>query len=1108
MTSTTRFAVATAALFGLLYGMAHATDVATKPLRPEVLVKPNVVFAWDDSGSTDWELLLDTNSGVPWWNASTSTFFNPSTGRPYVSTTGYSHSYLFPISGTGGKLFADNSANGLTVPPTAQFAALRSSAFNPIYYNPAVTYRPWADGHSGTAAITFANSNPTAAKSHPVIAGSVTMNLTVNQTTPNIYIQQNMRRPDNSLAGGLEQRAYTYFPATYWVIDSSCSVNDSSVSSNCVTAPDGRRLRRVEIKPTNTADFPTTAAYDAAIQNFANWFTYYRKRKLMAVGSMGQVLEDLTGMRLGAVFFNNRTAPTMYDTDDALPQNNARRLLGTIYNAPVNGGTPTAATLNYVGNQYLTNNNIIQYSCQRNNAFVVTDGFANGGTSTPPSYNAASSNSNAAPYQTTTAGWISDVALSYYTNNLRNGRTNLVDGRVPAGDTTAVNADTNTNLHMNTYAISLGVRGTVWPMPAGQTPWTNPFAWPTPAEDTPTAIDDLFHATLNGRGQMYMADNPSALAVSIQDGLNDMLSNVGAQSAVAVSSVNLRRGDGKAYMGVYNPKGWTGDVTASAINASTGEVAASPLWSASERLLAKPWTSRVIASSMNGTGVPFTAGSIGSVINPGNAYGTTADVVNYLRGDRTGETTVPATFRRRLSLMGAVLNARPVVSGEDRVLYAASSEGMLHAIDAENGEELWAYVPGSALSEIGKQTSRTWTFETYLDGSPQLYTVGTRKILVGGRGAAGSGYYALDVTNPRSITTDSLLASRVLWEFPATQGVTTAGLALGAPLLANTSNGPVLLLSQGYNGATDGQGRLYMINPLTGALVHTFSVNGGTSGIDPGLAQVTTLVESDGIERFAYAGDERGNLWRFDLRDRGTPLRIATLLDSSGNRQPITTAPVLIRYQGHTILLVGTGRLLGLNDFGSTAVQSFYAIKENGTTLASPRAAPSSGGLTPRTLSAESADGDRDLSGADMTWSTSRGWYFDLPAGQQVNNDPVGLFGAAVFTTNQVTMANCSSASYFYVVDVITGRNVVPSNGADTYAGTRIGAFTVSGVTAMGYDGRGANDYGFAFQRSTSSSQGSAKFQWGGNPLFGTGSPPLPTKDLRRKNAWRQVQRQ
>jgi type IV pilus assembly protein PilY1 len=57
------------------------------------------------------------------------------------------------------------------------------------------------------------------------------------------------------------------------------------------------------------------------MQNFANWFTYYRKRKLSLAGSMGEVLENLTGVRMGTLRFcaghADATPPaiTMYDAD-------------------------------------------------------------------------------------------------------------------------------------------------------------------------------------------------------------------------------------------------------------------------------------------------------------------------------------------------------------------------------------------------------------------------------------------------------------------------------------------------------------------------------------------------------------------------------------------------------------------------------------------------------------------------------------------------------------------------------------------------------------------------------------------------------------------------
>jgi type IV pilus assembly protein PilY1 len=297
-----------------------------------------------------------------------------------------------------------------------------------------------------------------------------------------------------------------------------------------------------------------------------------------------------------------------------------------------------------------------------------------------------------------------------------------------------------------------------------------------------------------------------------------------------------------------------------------------------------------------------------------------------------------------------------------------------------------------------------------------------------------------------------------------------------------------------------------MINVLTGALIHTFQANSGESGIDPGLAQVTGLVADNGEVRYVYGGDERGNLWRFDLQTLGTPMHMALLRDAASNRQPITAAPTLVEYHGQNIVLVGTGRLLGLTDFGSTLVQSFYAIKDTGSDLTNPRSS-----LTPRTLNAEDGVGESDLSGAAFNWDTDRGWYFDLPAGQQANTEPAALFGAVVFTTNMVAMTDCSASSYFYAVDIVSGLNVTPEAGQEgnNFASARIGDFTVSAITALGYDGRGSRDFGFTFQRSTTRAGGlgrSVDCPVGSSACRAEPSIRLP--DMRRKNSWRQVQRQ
>ncbi|MEN9628885.1 MAG: hypothetical protein RJA10_2112 [Pseudomonadota bacterium] len=1051
------FVISLAALGALLGATAsQATNVAELPLKASVLAKPNVIFGMDESGSMDAEVMIDgTFQGWFYGNYQSTDLYPGGTRRTGAVSADWALFYLFPNgTGAGNRVYADpSSAYGYAIPPTNEVAWTRSSDYNTIYYDSSKTYVPWSPGYvSGGSATSFSAASATAAKSHPV-NGTTTMalnaNLTNNTSNWKFTFLAGMTIPAGatdvqchfaSFPGGLPytvptsrglcSASLTYYPATFWK-KQSCTVDGTS----CITNYDGQTLKRYEIKAGNT--FPSGRTYTAELQNFANWFTYYRKRRLMLGAAMGQVLENLTGLRMGVVAFNNRVSPTMFDADATSAAANRLAVTGKFYTAEGSGGTPTHNTMSYIRSEFDTNTNIIQYACQRNSSFIITDGFANDAAVAPPAYSQATYGANA-PYAATAASSLADKALAYFTLRLRaSGASALPAGRVPLGNQSVPNPDPNTNLHLTTYALTLGMKGTIWPNVVS--PFVTAPTWPAPVSNTATMIDDLWHATINGRGQMYMATDAAGTAAAIRAGLQDILSQTGAQGGVAVSTVNLQRGDSLAYFGTYNPAGWTGDLTANVIDPSTGTVSGTAIWSAGNLLLARNWTTRVIASHNGSTGVPFTEANVGSLVNPASAWGVTSDVMNYLRGDRSQETT---TFRTRTSLIGAVINSEPAVSREDGVAYVASGEGMLHAVDTrdEPGKELWAYVPRAVLPDLGQTTARAYSFKTQLDGSPVIGKTGSSsKLLVAGMGAAGRGYYAIDVSNPRGLN-ESALASKVKWEFPSASDSAMqakVGQTLGKPVVVRLGDGTyTVLVTSGYNNTSDGKGRLWMLNPSTGAVVHEFVTSDGTLAVESGLTQVSPFVEGDGSVRYVYGGDLLGNVWRFDLATKGAPFKMAVLKDASGNLQPVTAAPELLSHAGKRIVLIGTGRLLDISDFGSTGVQSFYAIAD-GATLSNARSA------LVQQVYTRSTD---TITTNPVNWSTTRGWYMDLPAGEQENTRPVLTRGAIAFITNVAGSSDCSASSYLYVLDVLNGQRYPGS----AYVGSQISAtVNSSGLNAL-----------------------------------------------------------
>jgi len=1140
------FVVSTAAFAALVTAAAShaATDLAELPLKAAVLAKPNIVFGTDDSGSMDWETLLPTSSGIMWWNGATG--WDSATGKPLFSAA-TSFSYLFPVGWTpltspagdapGGGIYGSSDGYYKVVPPTPQFAWLRSPTFNPQYYDTTITYKPWAPGYFGGSLKSFADSPSTAAKIHPTVVGAPTVNLTQDWNATNnaakwttsgyrFYVEPGMKVPAGSrvaassvtsgvcngstqditveLTAASGKRCFAsipYFPATFWNAE-ACIVD----GVNCVLAPDGTtQLKRYEIKPGNT--FPSGRNYSDEIQNFANWFTYYRKRKLALAGSMGQVLENLTGVRMGTMLFtdaNKSTPPSivMYDADAVASSSNRLRTLGDFYSlTPDSAGTPTHKTMMVIGDQFNSNTGIVQYACQRNAMMIVTDGFANAsGGITPPSYSQATYGA-AAPYTTTPSKSLADFGLAYYTRQLRaSGGSALAAGKVPPSTSTAPNADKNTNLHVNTYGMSLGLSGTYWP------PTIDPFVsaptWPSPVADTPTMLDDLYHATVNGRGKMFLATNPTSTAAGLSAAIKDILDQVGAQGGVAVSTVNLQRGDSRAYFGTYNPAGWSGDLTANAINPASGEVSTTAAWSAGSILLARGWGTRIIASYDGSSGVPFTAGSVGAIVNPGGAWGTTAEVIDYLRGDRTHEGT---KFRTRTSLIGAVINAEPVVARDDSVAYFASGEGMLHAIDTSTagaGQELWAFVPHEVLSDIGATSARGYTFKTRLDGTPVIGKTGPgSKLLVAGMGAAGKSYYAIDVSTPRALTSDTMLAAAVKWQFPAAGDSSTqakVGQTVGRPVVVRVPGGAYkVLVTSGYNDSlNDKKGRLWILNPATGAIEHVFEADAGA--VDAGLAQVTPFVENDGTVKVVYGGDLRGNLWKFDLVTRpATGTKIATLKDAGGNAQPITAAPEVINYAGKRIILVGTGRLLDITDFGKTTpTQSFYAIAD-GAAIGSVRG----GSLVAHTYTKASDT----TSTVTVDWSTQRGWYMDLPSGEQANTRPAVARGVITFVTNLAGATDCTASSRLYALDVLTGNKFDGASFVGTTIATNamssgVNLLLTSGTGTPGGGGGGGGGGSDECQHIVGSGQDADGKSWKRQITQCVTITPS-------KNAWREVRR-
>ena len=163
----------------------------------------------------------------------------------------------------------------------------------------------------------------------------------------------------------------------------------------------------------------------------------------------------------------------------------------------------------------------------------------------------------------------------------------------------------------------------------------------------------------------------------------------------------------------------------------------------------------------NGTMVAFTSANA-------------AILRQYLRVSTTGGAASLIDFIRSRPL-GAFIGSTPAImdapsldpppdaeypgfadANENRrsIIWAGANDGMLHAIDARFGTEVWAFIPFNLLPKLRALQSGQpiGDFRYYVDGSPKVADVKVggqwRTYLVIGQGAGGTFYQTFDVTLP------------------------------------------------------------------------------------------------------------------------------------------------------------------------------------------------------------------------------------------------------------------------------------------------------------------------------------------------------------------------
>ncbi len=97
--------------------------------------------------------------------------------------------------------------------------------------------------------------------------------------------------------------------------------------------------------------------------------------------------------------------------------------------------------------------------------------------------------------------------------------------------------------------------------------------WPSPKNDDDTAMDDLWHAAVNGGGTYYSAKNPQALSDGLGDALREVGSRGGSAAAASTSNPQVTTTDNFVFSANYRTAFWDSVIRRRAIDVITGALA-------------------------------------------------------------------------------------------------------------------------------------------------------------------------------------------------------------------------------------------------------------------------------------------------------------------------------------------------------------------------------------------------------------------------------------------------------------------------------------------------------------------------------------------------------
>lgn len=521
--------------------------------------------------------------------------------------------------------------------------------------------------------------------------------------------------------------AMQYYPATFYL------KKDTEISASFGYKDDKRvEIRAREAIPKSANDdretikmykyeirkenFESTEKYQEALQNFANWFQYYRNRTLATRAALGASMRDLSNRNIRVAVFptndirigvgggteegtlsDDLTLVKSTDTEDLKNMVNSKVYGMTVPPFSV-GGTSALLAVRAMGDQFMNNHSLMAEDqvCQRNAGILFTAGVPSPSTLDDPAIgNEDMKNyiadddgnirfSGQPPFSDKNTRTTADIAMYYYANNLRSDLTTEIHDPVRIKQA-CHNApwklsplDCQNDPHMNFYAVTLALHGNKYNNPSKTMDeiYSDPIDWDTIEKNGIEPLDDLWHATINSRGKMVDASTPDKIADELKNILTTIQEQLGSASSVTSNTTGLNT-DTLIFQASFDSTHWTGHLNAYALDTVDGSKkelkwdaadGRNPLGkqSAEDRIVLSyvPCKSEAVSFLWD----QLCSSQQDTLKDPDGTNGQ--ERVAYVRGDttnqRTGDNDTSHKFRYREGLFGDIVNSDPAfVGGQD-----------------------------------------------------------------------------------------------------------------------------------------------------------------------------------------------------------------------------------------------------------------------------------------------------------------------------------------------------------------------------------------------------------------------------------------------------------